>query len=377
MSHLSDTQMAVTFCITELDVGGAEKAMVRIAAGLKHRGWTVRVISLRNEGPLAEPLITAGIPVTALECGGFGDVRALFRLTSALRTHPPDVLCCFLHQANIYGRLAARRAKIPVVVSGVRVADRRRWVTMTDRWTQNCTDQYIAVSDNVAALHCRLCHIPAAKMSSISNGVDGSVPREAAQKPSVQPHELLFVGRLTEQKAPLDLLEAYRRLPAELRESTRLTFVGEGPLRQRLQLEIASGGLANAVTLVGNSPDVPKLMQQATLLVLPSRWEGLPNVVLEAMANGLPVVATAVDGTLELISEGETGWLVPPAQPDALSAAIADALNNPDHRQAYSEKSQLIAVTRFSWNAAIDRYDQLLSSLVSKTSLKVVPENQI
>ena len=381
MNHATDDITAITFCITELDVGGAEKAAVRIAIGLKQLGWLVRVISLRNAGPLAEPLIAAGIPVTALNCRGFTDLRAFFRLTSELRVQRPDIVCCFLHQANIYGRLAARRAGIPVVVSGVRVADRRMWVTKSDAWTRHYTDHYIAVSENVAAVHAQLCGIPVAMISAIPNGVDIPVPAtqpEISQiNPAHQDFELLFVGRLTEQKSPLDLLEAYQKLPAELRNRTRITFAGEGPLRQRLESRIAAGTLSSRVKLIGHSPDIPNLMKRATLLVLPSRWEGLPNAVLEAMAIGLPVVSTAVDGTRELISNGETGWLVPPGKPEALAAAIAEALNSPDLRRMYAKTSQVIAAKSFSWDVATHRYAKLLRALLTKNIAIVDPKNQI
>lgn len=375
----------MTFCINELDVGGAEKALVRIAIGLSQCGWNVRVISLRDAGPLAEPLRTAQIPVTALNCGGFADIRTYFRLKSELRANAPDVLCCFLHQANIYGRLAASRANVGIVVSGVRVADRRRWVTLTDRWTRRCVDHYVAVSRNVADLHAQLCSIPPEQITAIPNGVDLSEPTSSStvgagtQNPgslSLGPadklqaeeldsfrHRLLFVGRLTEQKAPLDLLNAYLLLPDQLRQRTEITFVGEGPLRRKLQQAVDAKGLKNAVRLVGQSHDVAGYMKAATLLVLPSRWEGLPNVVLEAMSHGLPVIATAVDGSKELITEGQTGWLVPPGSVSQLAAKIAEALDRPDLRMQIRDSSQRVAAEGFSWNRAVALYDALFRQL--------------
>ena len=332
-SHGTDIPR-VTFCINELDVGGAEKAMVRIAIGLSQSGWNVRVISLRDAGPLAADLQTADVPVTALECGGFADVRTFWRLRQELKVNPPDVLSCFLHQANIYGRLAAKFSGGPMVISGIRVADRRKWVVLTDRISRCCTTHYIAVSQQVADTHARLCGISADRICAIPNGVDCPDPQCLPAVGTRPGKTLLFVGRLTEQKDPMCLLSAFLKLPESLKASTQLTFVGDGPLRAALGERIQQEGLEERVRLAGHRADVVEMMRESTVLVLPSRWEGLPNVVLEAMANGLPVVASHVDGVGELISDGQTGWLVPPGDPIALAETLAAVLADKNRRGA-------------------------------------------
>ncbi len=362
---------SVTFCITELDIGGAEKAMVRIAIGLQDNGWRVRVISLRNAGAMADPLRAAGIPVKALGCGRFADLRMLWRLGAELRRNPTHLVQCFLHQANIYGRLATRflchrgdDGHRPLVVSGIRVADRRRWVILTDRWTRSYSDHYVAVSEHVADTHAELCRLNRDDVTSIPNGVD--VPDGLIDAPNPVPHTLLSVGRLTTQKAPLDLLEAFRLLPDELRCQCRLNFVGDGPLAFSLQKVIDRLQLNDRVLLSGHSHKVLQLMRESTVLVLPSRWEGMPNVVLEAMANALPVVATSIDGNRELIDDGTTGWLVPAANPAALAERIASALGDPEGRRSIARQAQAKASQHFSWPSAIERYDQLLRDLLAK-----------
>ena len=158
--------------ITELDVGGAERAFVRIAIGLKSLGWCVRVISLRNAGPLAEPLLQSGISVVPLQCGGAADLRAIRRMKHALLNNPPSVLLTFLHQANIVGRLAAKGAGVRTVVCGVRVAD-RRWSVRIPEWlTKWHVSQYVAVSRAVAKVHRDWCGIAPNRFETIYNGVD-------------------------------------------------------------------------------------------------------------------------------------------------------------------------------------------------------------
>lgn len=367
MNSATANKLSVTFCITELDVGGAEKALVRIAVGLQQSGWKVRVISLRDEGVMARVLQSEQIPVTALNCGGLADVRAWYRLRRELKAHPTDVLMCFLHQANIYGRLAARFSGGPVVVSGVRVADRRKVIVLTDRLTSCCTAHYVAVSQHVADTHAQLCGIPADKIDAIPNGVDAPVAQERSGTPGSSENVLLSVGRLIEQKDPLCLLDAFSRLPNELRNKTSLAYAGEGPLQEPLRAAIKKQGLQDRVELLGHTDDVSELMQRATLLVLPSRWEGMPNVVLEAMANGLPVVASNVDGVKEVITPENTGWLVPPRDPAALAAALEKALNNRDLRNRFSKSAQALVAESFTWKSVIKQYDELLRSLVAKT----------
>jgi len=351
---------SVTFCITELDVGGAEKALVRIAIGLKQRDWNVRVISLRDRGAMSKPLEEAGIPVIALNGGSFADIRILRRLRKELKKHSTDVLMCFLHQANIYGRLAARYSGGPAVVSGIRVADRRKWVTLTDRFTQRWTDHYIAVSQHVAETHATLCRISPDRISAIRNGVD-CPPKDKVPSVKQRPDAaLLFVGRLTPQKNPSSLLKAITLLPPALRTKVTLTFAGDGPLRASLLQRVKELQLESSVHLPGHSSDVVTLMQRSTLLVLPSRWEGLPNVVLEAMANGLPVIASDVDGVREVVADNETGWLIPATQPQALAATIQHALESPESRQRISNASQTLVNQELTWDRASAEYDRVL-----------------
>ncbi|MEZ6130691.1 MAG: glycosyltransferase [Planctomycetaceae bacterium] len=360
MTANSRNPLSVTMCITELDVGGAEKAFVRIALGLQNLGWDVRVVSLRDSGVLSDELAAAGISVTALGCGGFFDGRTFFRLRHELRINPSRILLCFLYQANVYGRLAARFGGGPVVISGIRVADRRKLVVWSDRWTRCWSAHYVAVSQQVAQTHAALCGIPADKICWIPNGVDIPLSSEllaAAERP---PLRLLFVGRMTQQKDPLTLLQAFQRLPEPLRHRTTLDYVGEGPLAATLEAEIERSGLSSQVRLLRQRSDVPDLMRASTVLVLPSRWEGLPNVILEAMANQLPVIATDVDGIRELIRPAQSGWLVPAGNPSALAVAITQALESPELRRMFAEESQRVVAKGFTWPAVIAEYDRLL-----------------
>jgi glycosyltransferase involved in cell wall biosynthesis len=362
----------LTMVITELDVGGAEKAFVRIATGLKTLGWDVNVISLRDAGPLASLLEAAGIQVVALQAGGLLDLRAIWRLRRELLHRPTDVLLTFLHQANLVGRIAGRLAGVRRIVCGIRVADRRLIVRLPERLTSSLVDHYVAVSQSVGDLHRNICHIDADRMVNIPNGVDlgaidAAVPAirsEIGCEPNAQ--VILCVGRLSPQKAPLDALAAFHlmrsRFP-ELKSRSKLLFIGEGELRTELQRRIEELDLQRSVQLSGWRPDVWSLMKSANALVLASYWEGLPNVILEAQSAGLPVVATAVDGSTELIHDQVTGRLVPPGDLNALADALGEVLQNETFASKISRNARNHIAEHYRWTKCIDQYNKLLSTL--------------
>lgn len=351
----ADSPPSVIFCITELDPGGAEKALVRFARGLHERGWSVHVVSLRDAGVLSGELEASGIRVTALDCGGFADLRAVPRLASLVRQLRPDILVCFLHQANIVGRIAGWLAGVKHVVSGIRVADRRRIVVWADWLTQRLSCHYFAVSQHVAQVHGQLCGIPSSKITVLYNGVDvadSSLPGEDRQDGLFR---VLFVGRLTEQKQPVVLVHAVAALPDELLNRVKVDMLGDGELLDAVRKAILDFGLTDRVELHGHHADLNRWWAQADILVLPSAWEGLPNVVLEAMARRVPVIASAVDGIPEVICDGETGWLVQSGNVGQLTDAIVRAESSADDRQRLADRAFEVVRQRFCWQSAIER----------------------
>lgn len=348
-------------CITELDVGGAEKAFVRVLTGLHARGWDVHAVSLRNAGPLSEDLLHAGIPVDALGCGGIADFRAFWRLRRLVQSSGPDVVLSFLHQANFYGRLAARCCPRAAVVSGIRVADRRKSITMLDRWTSGLVDHYVGVSREVMRQHREWSGLATDRCDWIPNGVD--VP-EAIDETRRAADQLLFVGRLTDQKSPQTVLTALSRSKQQVGR-LRMQMVGIGPLMADLQRQSRQLGLEDAVEFLGHRSDVPAIMQRATALVLPSQWEGMPNVVLEAMANGLPVIASDIDGIRDVIVDGETGVLVSPGDSDAMADAIAQVISNPELRRGLADAAAIEVAANYDWEKVVQQYDELLRRLVA------------
>ncbi len=358
--------------ITELDVGGAERAFVRVAIGLKERGWDVCVISLRDAGLLSAELQRADIEVTALECGGFFDIRALWRMRQVIRQQRPDVLLTFLHQANIIGRISGRSAGVARIICSVRVAD-RRWSVRIPEWlTSCCVDHYAAVSQTVADVHAKLCGLSQDRFSVIRNGVDieaiDAIPAIDRTQLGCTDEDFIILnaGRLTEQKAPDDVLSAVRGLvkdQQEIRHRVKLVFIGDGPLKSKLEQSITNNGMQDLVRLLGHRSDVISIMKAASVLVLASRWEGLPNVILEAQAAGLPVIASSVDGVQELVIDRQTGRLFPAGDVPRLAEILTEFLQSPESAALTVAAAREQVSRQFRWDDCISGFDQLLLRL--------------
>lgn len=280
---------------------------------------------------------------------------------------------------------AARAAGVPVVVRTehlpylldhpVQRADHQRIVGSVDR--------LICVSQEARASYINE-GLPAAKISVVYNGITLQVvqPNRAALLTELglsPPARLvLTVGRMVPQKGYDILLEA---IPAVLERVPEAHFLwaGDGPLQDELSTRVATLGLASNVHLLGRRHDVAALMAAADLFVLPSRFEGFPLSLLEAMSAALPVVGTRVCGTSEAISDGVTGRLVPPAQPAALAAAIIEVLAQPAQAARWGDAGRELVYKRFTASRMAretsDIYQELLrGALLTLPSLS--PVNQ-
>ncbi len=177
---------------------------------------------------------------------------------------------------------------------------------------------------------------------------------------------LLFVGRLHPQKGILGLIRVMRELVETDRRDVHLVVAGAGPQESEARQLAAELGISERVHWLGRRSDVPSLMRASTLLVLPSLWEGMPNAVLEAMAAGLPVVASRIDGTVELVTPGLTGWLFEPGNEASLFETLRAALDSPDLWREFADRSQVTVRKHFSWNDAAAAYSRLWRTLIDR-----------
>jgi glycosyltransferase involved in cell wall biosynthesis len=360
----------IAFCITELDRGGAERALSQLVLRLPRDEWLPRVYCLGPRGHFADVIEVGGV---AVECfGGTGVMslpRVLLRLTLALRRFRPALLQTFLFHANIVGRFAGRLARVPRVVSGIRVADRRsRWYGRLDRWTNGLVDHNVCVSQGVADFSIAETGLSPRKLSVIPNGVDYEQFASATPADLTQfgiPHGstvVITVGRLEEQKG-IDVLLIAAALVLRDHCACQFLIVGDGCDRAALESQAGQLGIARSVHFVGHRVDVPNLLAAATAFVLPSRWEGMSNALLEAMAAGLPVIATAVEGSTELVRSGETGLLVRAGRSEELATAIRSILNDTRRASEMAESSQAIVIKGYAVAVSTSAYGDLYRQL--------------
>ncbi len=359
----------IAFCITDLDVGGAERMFVELVTRLDRLRWDPRVYCLSGPGALVARLQAAEIPVICFGAKNVRHLGVISRLAAELKSFSPALVQCFLFHANFVGRLAAWRAGVPRVVCGIRVAERRSRVPLwLDRLTQGLVDHNVCVSQAVAEFSIRLSGLKPSKISVIPNAVDferfaNAVAVDRSSLGLSAAPLVLFVGRLDPQKAPFNLLEAFAHL-LERHPDWQLLFVGDGSLRVSMDDWGAKRGVGNRIRIVGWRPDVPELLKAADLLALPSLWEGMPNIVLEAMAAGLPVVVSRVEGTEELIRDGETGLLVTPGSATELERQIESILTSPELSSRVRSAAQLAVQKLFTMDRMVSAYEQLYARLV-------------
>ena len=327
----------VAYVIGELNKGGAEYQLHELLRCLDRERFTPHVFALAPNGFWAEPIRRLGIPVTEFPYRRSSDPSRLRNLRRALREFAPTILHTTLWSGNCYGRLASTGLGIPVVITAERNVIRRpRWQVLLERALDRLTDAYLvncaAITEELAARG----GIDRRKIHVIQNGIDlARLPpftpdrRAARVAAGLDPDRRVVaqVGRLSAQKDYPTFLRAAAAV-ASTEADVDFLVVGEGELRAELEALATSLGIGDRLRFTGQRDDVPALLGGVDVLVLTSLFEGLPNVVIEAMATGAVAVVTDVGGCRELIVPEETGLLVSPRDVSAVAAAVQRVLRD-------------------------------------------------
>jgi len=375
-----DGDAPVLYLVDTLNVGGTETQLAQVALRLRSTSYPVTVGCLRAEGPLVEVLERASISVvefrkerTLLSVRG---IYQLLRLAIFLHRGRFQVVHAHDPWANLLGVPAAWLARTPIIISSRRyLADpeeqrdrplRRKWRNKAARILYRLSTKVVVNSASVRDVLVKRDGLPPGKIRVIHNGVDldrfASAPRD---------RERLFPGVGNSSKLIAVAANMYSRVKGHsclivaagtiCREVPEAIFIliGDGKERAKLERQVREAGLEKSFLFLGFRDDVPELLASCDLAVLPSESEGLPNSVLEAMAAGVPVVATCVGGIPEIIDNGQNGLLVPPENPPALAEAILRVLRDRNLAMRLARAGQERVRTHFSFDRVVAELRQL------------------
>jgi len=359
--------------IPSLDRSGAEKQMTLLAAGLPRDEFDVRVCALTRGGPLEAELHAAGIEATVIGKRWKLDPRAFWRLKRHVARLEPDLIHTWIFAANSYGRAAALACGVKRLVAGERCVDPwKGWTELAiDRYLAGRSDRIAAVSGGVRDFYVEK-GLPAEKIVVIPNGVPPAAPSDASREQVLAELELPpnarlvgLIGRLWPQKRVKDAIWAADLLK-RIRDDVHLLVIGDGPHAPRLRRFRDQVEIRDKVHLLGHRNDVPRILPHLDLLWSTSAYEGQSNSILEAMAAGVPVVATDVPGTRDLVVDGETGYLVPAGKPSrALVAKYSHRLlEDPLLARRLGEAARQRMLADFSVEKMVARYAELYRLLL-------------
>lgn len=368
--------MRILLLSTSMGMGGADQQLLSAAETLRERGWDARILSLTTLGPMGLQARTRGIPTDSLEMPrGVPDPRGMLRLARLIRSWRPQILHSHMVHANLMARLLRPLVPVPVLISTIHsIQAGGRLRLLGYRWTDRLADCTTIVSEAAAERYVTAGAVSPDRLRVIPNGVDTARFRPLPEARAGMRRELglsaaftwLAVGRFELAKDYPNMLAAFAAVVARRPDSV-LLLVGRGSLQSQAEELVESLGLREQVRFLGVRRDVPELMSAADGYVLSSAWEGMPVVLLEAGAAGLPIVATAVGGNGEVVREGETGFVVPPRDSAALAAAMLRLAALPsEQRRALGDRGREHIETRYALPRIIDLWEEMYRDLLAR-----------
>ncbi len=378
----------VVHLVFRFATGGMENGVVNLLNRFPRGRYRHAIVALTDVSEFKHRLRDlADIEIVELRQPKGNDFDTHRRLYATLRRLRPAIL----HTRNLAaeeGQFVGFLARVPVRIHGEHGRDmydlhgKARRYNLLRKLLRPFVHRFLTVSRDLADWLRDTVGVPPERIRQIYNGVDVErfAPRGGGGRPPILPPgfapegTVVFgtVGRMQEVKDQANLARAFVRMIAsrpELRSTVRLALVGDGPLKAAAAEILAAGGCAELAWLPGERADIAEVLRTFDVFVLPSLGEGISNTILEAMATGLPVVATAVGGNPELVQPGETGALCKEADPDALAAELLPYALSADRRKAHGEAGRAAAVRRFSLDAMVAAYVDVYDSLLDEKGI--------
>lgn len=381
-----DRRPLIAHVVYRFDVGGLENGVVNLINRLPSEAYRHAVIALTEVTEFKQRILRDDVQFVSLHKKPgqgfwlFPRLFALFRSLSPAIVHTRNL-------AALEASFPAWLAAVPARVHGEHGRDigdldgANRKYRRVRRAYRPFVNRYVALSKDLEDYLCRKVRISAACIDQIYNGVDAvrfvpAQPREGRASIDGCPFQgremwlLGTVGRLEAVKDQVTLARAFvaliKRYPMAAKR-VRLVIAGDGPQRREVEQALATGGVSDLAWLAGERADVPEVLRGLDCFVLPSLAEGISNTILEAMASGLPVVATRVGGNAELVEDGLTGRLVPAADSEAMASAINAYINDPQAVKRHGKAGRQRVLQRFSLERMVEEYHALYDALLMGT----------
>jgi glycosyltransferase involved in cell wall biosynthesis len=347
-------QIPVAIFLTSLDPGGTERQMTELIRRLADARFRVHVVCLRKEGAWLPRVADRAASIVEFRISGFArfaTVRQIWRFAQWCRRERISVLHTCDFYSNIFGLVGGALAGVPVRIGSRRELnpDKTSGMIRLQRLAYRFATRVVANSPAAAGI-LRTEGVPSATVVMIPNGVEASAFPEKADRPDVR--RVITVANLRPEKNHETLIAVAAQLASSC-PNLRYQIVGEGSRRAVLEKLAAKHGVSHLVEFLGHRDDVPALLAAADIFVLPSRSEAFPNGAIEAMAAGLPVVASAVGGLLDLVETGRTGILVPPSDPEPLAVAIRTLYEDPQRAREMGREARREVRAQYSFERMV------------------------
>ena len=365
-------KIRILYLINSFVMGGAEKGLVRIVSGLNSNKYEIMVVSLQDRSEQLIPeLEKTGVKIVRLSASSNYDIRVVYKLYKLIKNYVPDVFICSLFHSTILGRITGTLAKTPIIINWEHNENfgslLRRWI---NRATVSLSSKIFCDSEIVRIQVIKqLCPKEKSVETIPIGGIDLAQYRyrERSKSPAVV---VGAVGMLTKQKGFAYLIEA-AKLVSEKKANVSFSIVGDGPEFESLKNLVKELQLEDTVHLLGLRYDIPDLLSKWHIYAQPSIWEGLCITVVEAMACGLPIIASNVGGIPESVIENQNGFIVSPKDPSVLATRILYLIDNPELRIGMGHKSREIAEEKYCMHKMCNNIEESLDNLI-KTEIRVI-----
>jgi len=358
-----DKPIRIAVVLQDLEFGGSQRYAIHLVGNLDRKLFSPELWVLRRGEDMLPLARNTGAPVVQISNDSWVSPRSLFLLARRLVQHRPQVLYTLTVVPNIWARALGRLMQVPVVISGYRSL----LPNQHERWLWRLSDRIIVNAHALKDIMISRFMVGPNRIAVVPNGVDPDhfcpdLATEAAE-PTV-----LSLGRFVEDKDPLNLVSAFCIAAGRVPEA-RFKVMGNGPLKDDAERLIRACSMESRISLLPGVSDVRPHLRRAAIFALASIREASPNVILEAMACGRPVVATRVGGIPELVLDGETGLLVDPGNPEAFAEALVDLLTDESKRRRMGRKARERILEEFTLEKMVRRTEQVILDAVDSRSV--------